>query len=166
MGIACAAGDIIAFTDGDCLVEKHWIESIDHVFEDGSVDGIGGKVIAHQAENEYEQFWNHLAWSILMNFGDEPYRVKNRTMNDAFVTANCAYRRKLLEELNGFDEWFGNNAEDIDLSWRALKQGAHLLYYPDAVIYAHGVTTMKGIKAKSFRNGISSCKLKYHVFNI
>ena len=53
-----------------------------------------------------------------------------------------------------------NNAEDIDLSWRALASGAKLMYCPEPIIYAHGVTSLKDIKQKSFRNGISSSKLQ------
>ncbi len=160
VGIKAAGGNIIAFTDGDCYTDKNWIGSIERAFLENDVDGIGGKVVASEAENEYEAFWNKLAWSILMSFGDEQYIVRDRTMNDAFITANCAYKKTLLKKLRGFDLWFGNNAEDIDLSWRALASGAKLMYCPEPIIYAHGVTSLKDIKQKSFRNGISSSKLQ------
>lgn len=160
IGIAHAEGNIIAFTDGDCIADKLWLENIEKAFTVYQIDALGGKIIPAKAENKYEQFWNDLAWNILMSFGDQTYTIKEQTMNDAFVTANCAYRKSLLTALGGFDEWFGNNAEDIDLSWRALKAGANMMYIPEAVIYAHGVTTLKGIKKKSFRNGISSSKIQ------
>ena len=95
-----------------------------------------------------------------MSFKDENYLVKKQTLNDAFVTANCAYTRKLLYQLKGFDNWFGNNAEDIDLCWRALRNNAKLMYISSVIISAHSVTTLKGIKQKSFRNGVSSSKLQ------
>ena len=34
------------------------------------------------------------------------------------------------------------------------------MYVPDMIIYAHNVTTLKGIAKKSFRNGVSSSKLQ------
>ena len=160
LAISAASGDIIVFTDGDCYADSKWIENIEKAFEYYNLDALGGKVVAAKAENKFEEFWNHLAWNVLMSFGDVSYKVVDRTMNDAFVTANCAYRKDLLNKLNGFDEWFGNNAEDVDLSWRALSLGANMRYIPEAVIYAHGVTTLKGIKNKSFRNGVSSSKLQ------
>ena len=95
-----------------------------------------------------------------MNFGDEAYTVNQCRLNDAFVTANCAYKRQLLIELKGFSNWFANNAEDVDLCWRAVKHGAKLMYIPNICIYAHGVTTIKGVMKKSFRNGYSSSKLQ------
>lgn len=85
-----------------------------------------------------------------MTFGDDAYKVEKCTLNDAFVTANCAYKKELLIRLDGFNEWFANNAEDVDLSWRALKSGARLMYIPAVQIYAHNVTTVKGVAKKAF----------------
>ena len=160
VGIRHAKGDIIAFTDGDCIVEKDWLEEIEKAFVRYKLDGLGGKVITAPFENKYEEYWGTLAWKLIMNFGDEAYQVREKKLNDAFVTANCAYSKKLLKQIKGFNLWFANNAEDVDLCWRALNQNAKLMYIPSVVIKAHSVTTLKGIKQKSFRNGVSSSKLQ------
>lgn len=160
VGIRHARGDVIAFTDGDCIVAKNWLEEIEKTFLAFHPDGIGGRVETAPAENEFEEYWGRLAWKLIMNFGDKAYQIRKKTLNDAFVTANCAYTRKLLVKLKGFDLWFANNAEDIDLCWRALDRKAKLVYVPSAVIYAHSVTTLEGIMQKSFRNGVSSSKLQ------
>ena len=157
VGIRHAKGDIIAFTDGDCIVEKNWLEEIEKAFIKYELDGLGGKVTTAPFENKYEKYWGTLAWKVIMSFGDDAYQVKEKKLNDAFVTANCAYSRKLLKRIKGFDLWF---AEDVDLCWRALDQKAKLMYIPSVVIKAHSVTTLKGIKQKSFRNGVSSSKLQ------
>lgn len=160
LGIKAASGDIIAFTDGDCLVDDNWIKNIRKAFENEDIDGIGGKVLNAKAENKYEEYWGNLAWNLIMSFPDQPYYVSEKKLNDAFVTANCAYKKTLLQEIGGFDDFFGNNAEDVDLCWRALDKNAKLKYVPDVVIYAHNVTDLKGIIKKSYRNGISSSKLQ------
>lgn len=162
-----AQGDIIAFTDGDCIVNHDWIEKICEAFDRYGIDGLGGKVVAAKPVNRIEKYWGNLAWNVIMSFGDESYVVTKCTLNDAFVTGNCAYTRKLLDQLEGFDEWFANNAEDIDLSWRALKANAKLMYIPEVLIHTHNVTTIKGVIRKSFRNGVSSSKLqKRHGYTI
>ena len=155
-----ASGDVVAFTDGDCLVDVNWIASIKEIFLTKDVDGVGGKVLNAPPVNHYEEYWGNLAWNLIMSFPDEPYEVTEKKLNDAFVTANCAYKRKLLSEINGFDDFFANNAEDVDLCWRALEAKAKLAYDPRMIIYAHNVTTLKGIAKKSFRNGVSSSKLQ------
>ena len=160
VGIRRAKGDIIAFTDGDCIVAKDWIEKILDTFKNNDIDGLGGKVLIAPPVNHVEEYWGNLAWKIIMQFGNEPYIVDKCLLNDAFVTANCAYKRSLLIKLKGFSNWFGNNAEDVDLCWRAIIMGAKLMYVPDVCIYAHNVTTRKGVAKKSFRNGLSSSKLQ------
>ena len=160
LGIASATGDIIAFTDGDCKVDVHWIESFLKEFEDCNVDGVGGKTIPADTDNEIERFWGHISLEVIMSFPDHDYTVTNRTLNDAFITANCSYRTDFLREIGGFDPWFGNNAEDVDLSWRALSHGAKLRYCPHAVVIAHSPQTIRGMCQKSFRNGVSSTKLQ------
>ena len=150
VGINNAKGDIIAFTDGDCLVDDNWLSNIAKSFRDFPIDGLGGKVLNAKPENRYEAYWGNLAWNLIMSFPDEAYEVKAKALNDSFVTANCAYKRELLKQINGFDEYFANNAEDVDLCWRALDAGAKLMYVLDVVIYAHNVTTLKGIAKKKF----------------
>ena len=160
IGIKKAKGSVIAFTDGDCLVDEEWLEHIRIAFETNNIDGVGGKILNAPPVNHYEEYWGNLAWNLIMNFPNEGYEVKEQTLNDAFVTANCAYKRKLLYEIKGFNNYFANNAEDVDLCWRALKHGAKLRYEPSIIIYSHNVTTIKGIAKKSFRNGVSSSKLQ------
>ncbi len=160
VGIKYAKGDIIAFTDGDCVVAKDWIEQIQSAFENHDIDGLGGKVLNAEPRNHIEEYWGNLAWNLIMSFGNTSYTVDQCTLNDAFVTANCAYSRGLLLKLKGFSSWFGNNAEDVDLCWRAIKTGAKLMYVPEVKIYAHNVTTVQGVAKKSFRNGVSSSKIQ------
>lgn len=158
--IKVAGGDVIAFTDGDCIVDTGWIAAIKEAFTSEDIDGVGGKVLNAEPENYYEAYWGNLAWNLIMSFPDEPYIVTEKKLNDAFVTCNCAYKRTLLDQINGFDNFFANNAEDVDLCWRALEAKAMLKYDPKITIYAHNVTTLKGIAKKSFRNGVSSSKLQ------
>ena len=160
VGLQYAQGNIIAFTDGDCVVAEDWIEQIQNAFENYDIDGLGGMVLNAKPRNHIEEYWGNLAWNLIMSFGDTSYIVDKCTLDDAFVTANCAYSKELLTKLKGFSSWFGNNAEDVDLCWRAIKAGAKLRYVPEVKIYAHNVTTVQGVAKKSFRNGVSSSKLQ------
>lgn len=159
-GIKRAKGDVIAFLDADCIPDKDWLKEIRYTFEHEEIDGLGTYIEPAKPANRYEEFWGRLSLKILMTYGDTPYYVTEKTLNDAFITASCAYTRKLLYRLKGFNNWFANNAEDVDLCWRALELGARLKYEPRAKVKAHSPVDLKGIKAKSFRNGVSSSKLQ------
>ncbi|MCH5161954.1 MAG: glycosyltransferase [Clostridiales bacterium] len=159
-GLAAAKGDIIAFIDADCIPDRDWLREIHKAFIEDDIDGLGTYIEPAEPANKYEEFWGRLSLQILMSYGDEPYYVTEKTLNTAFITASCAYKRDLLNKLGGFSDYFANNAEDIDLCWRAFDSGAKLKYVPTAKIIAHSPTTLKGICKKSFRNGISSSKLQ------
>lgn len=160
VGIRHAEGDIIAFTDGDCAVHYHWLEKMEQAFKKYPADAVGGCIKGAKSQNEIENYWNHLQLDVIMKFGEKPLEIRCPDLQHSLITANCAYRRDLLLKLHGFDLWFANNGEDVDLQWRALKSGARIFYTPEAIVDFHGVTSMDGLRRKSFRNGISSSKLQ------
>jgi len=53
---------------------------------------------------------------------------------DWMLAAFLLLRRKMLDELGGFDERFRLYGEDIDLCYRAAKAGWERWYVPDAVV--------------------------------
>ncbi|MDX6506982.1 MAG: hypothetical protein QOG06_1626 [Gaiellaceae bacterium] len=62
---------------------------------------------------------------------DEP------TPSDWFLGAFLFLRREMLEELGGLDEGYHLYGEDIDLAWRARKEGWERWYVPEAVVVHH-----------------------------
>lgn len=164
-GIKAARGDIIVFVDADCIPDYDWLKEIHKAFEEENLDGLGTYIEPAKPRNIYEEFWGRLSLQIMMSYGNEAYYVTEKTLNTAFITASCAYRKKLLVKIKGFSNYFANNAEDIDICWRALDAGAKLKYIPTAKIIAHSPTDIKGIRRKSFRNGVSSSKLQKRYSN-
>jgi GT2 family glycosyltransferase len=56
--------------------------------------------------------------------------------------AAAVYRRRMLEELGGFDESFFAYLEDVDLAWRARMAGWRCVYCPAAVVLHHHSSTL------------------------
>ncbi|MDZ7291143.1 MAG: glycosyltransferase family 2 protein [candidate division KSB1 bacterium] len=67
-------------------------------------------------------YWNH----------DEIREVEHAT------GACLAIRRKIFDELGGFDENFFMYIEDVDLSYRLKRHGAKILYLPSAHVFHAG----------------------------
>jgi len=63
--------------------------------------------------------------------------LANRAHDVNAVTAACMLiRRTVWEELGGFDTAFGRGMfEDVDLCWRARRQGHRIRYEPKATLY-------------------------------
>ncbi len=107
-GVATAAGEIIAFTDDDCLPDPSWLERAHARLRDGALAGLEGAVVSDRDDAER-------------------YRIVSNTDfgGFGFMTANLFIRRDLLAQAGGFDERFEDPhfREDTDLAWRVLAHG-------------------------------------------
>ena len=98
VGWRAARGEIIAFTDDDCIPTPGWLSAGLAAFTDGIV-GASGKLIMP-----------------LMHIPTDYERDAAQLEKSEFVTANCFYRRDMLERVGGFDERFiAAWREDSDL---------------------------------------------------
>ncbi|HKZ34827.1 MAG TPA: glycosyltransferase, partial [Patescibacteria group bacterium] len=131
LGILKAQGEIIAFTDDDCLPDKDWVLHIVSSFQrHPNIIGVEGKTVPDTNTTD------------LMT-----YTVINETGGNYF-TCNIAYTRKVLQNLKGFDETFRySHCEDIDLARRVLENG-QIVFIPQALVIhpARRANLLSGIK--------------------
>lgn len=115
LGWHAARGEIIAFTDDDCVPEPSWLRAGIAAFVDG-VAGVSGQtiVLERHRPTDYEHNAARLAHS-------------------EFVTANCFYRREALVAAGGFDERFALPwREDTDVYFSLIARNARLVREPQA----------------------------------
>jgi glycosyltransferase involved in cell wall biosynthesis len=124
LGVKASKGEIIAFTDPDCIVDKEWLNQHIKHYQDSTIGGVEGRI---------ETDWNELI--IPKKVAPVGYR---------YVTCNISYRRKTLEEVNIFDEEF-KFKEDDDLACRVLKKGWRIVSESKALVY-HPVKNLKAIE--------------------
>lgn len=105
-------------------------------YEDGKVEDIGGTV---------DIFGNNGA----SNLSDEIKEVF------AGLGACLFVRKKVWEELGGFDEDYYAFAEDLDFFWRAHILGYRVVALPSAAYYHAGGGTILGGKKKGKRMDVS-----------
>jgi cellulose synthase/poly-beta-1,6-N-acetylglucosamine synthase-like glycosyltransferase len=118
LGWRAAHGDIIAFTDDDCVPSLDWLTHGLVAFTDPIVAGAAGRVVVPvpSRPTDYERSMQGLETA-------------------EFVTANCFYRKSALEAVGGFDERFRKAwREDADLFFTLLEHGYVLWCQPEAVV--------------------------------
>lgn len=117
LGWRSARGEIVAFTDDDCLPDPDWLASGVAAL-DGGADAATGRVVVPLPESptDYERDAAGLE-------GAE------------FVTANVFCRRDPLAAVGGFDERFAVAwREDSDLHFALLERGFRVVRAPAAVV--------------------------------
>lgn len=166
IGINNSKGDIIAFTDSDCVPCKNWLEKIFENFKNNpGLVGVGGRMLPLEPKNDIEAFCGDIFINGIMRFSNQSFKPDKKFLPGSFITANCSYRKKALIGVDGFNEFFKNNGEDIDLFWRMIdKFPGCLLYDPSIIVYHSFPDTYKKLFKKYFQYGIASSKLaKFHL---
>ncbi len=150
-GIKNSSGEIIAFTDDDCIVEKNWLKEIVLAF-DLNTSAISGKSIEY-----FDKPKQHVLW-ICNKFGRIKINSEKLKKNDFISVHGCnmAFTRKALEKVNFFDESFPYFFEEIDLSARIHKKKLKIKVNEKAIVH-HFLN--KNIK---YGNNFEFIKFKYY----
>ncbi|PRY06418.1 cellulose synthase/poly-beta-1,6-N-acetylglucosamine synthase-like glycosyltransferase [Pontibacter ummariensis] len=119
IGWQAAKGEIIAFTDDDCIPDEHWLAEAVKLFEDR--EGIA--VVTGRTQVPLPPF-------------PTDYELNASYLATAeFITANCFCRRHCLEVTGGFDERFvAAWREDADLHFKLLKHRFTIVRAQEAVV--------------------------------
>lgn len=127
-----ARGEVIAWTDDDCVLAEDWVERIlAHFDNDPALEFLTGRV----------ELYDQSHYPITVNTSLEP-AIADETADYAHSVIGCnmAIRRRLLERIGIFDPRFGAGAalraaEDTDFAFRALRAGCRIAYAPDVLLY-------------------------------
>ncbi len=127
-GVAQAKGEILLFTDADCVPAENWIEEMVRPLSDPEVIGVKGAYATRQP--------GLIPRFIQLEFEDR-YRLLKRDKYIDFVdTHAAAFRKKVFDIAGGFDPSIpGPTAEDADLSYRLASLGYKMVFNPQAIVY-------------------------------
>jgi GT2 family glycosyltransferase len=151
IGIMNAKYDIIALTDSDCYVSKNWLRDLVPYLS--QYDLVGGKVIFQDAS---EMKLNPIIKLEETIRRDSPINFLN--------TSNLLFRKRVWKNLGGFSDY---RIEDLDFSWKALKQEYKLGFVPKGLVIHHGMRTPPHNIKKYFLYGKSYSNLAFlHNMNL
>ncbi|OYT62737.1 MAG: hypothetical protein B6U69_01155 [Thermofilum sp. ex4484_15] len=141
-GISEARGDIIAFTDDDCIADRLWLKRLIKWYKDPGVGGVGGKVVPVEEDLRWSRrdfkvraLVGKVTWDgdIISNFdlGEEVIYV------DCLPGANMSFRKDIIMKLGGFSPIYRGNAYrfETDLCLKVKKMSYKIIYDPKAVIF-------------------------------
>lgn len=142
-GWHAARGDIIAFTDDDCYVAEDYVERLAEAFADEHMGYLGGRIKLYDSED--------YAYTIKDSADTELFGPCTFMRPGELHGANIAFRRSVLERINGFDPDLGAGApfsgDDMDTCTRASFAGERGAYVPAVVVFHHHRRKAKDIPA-------------------
>jgi glycosyltransferase involved in cell wall biosynthesis len=139
-GVRNAHGDIIAFTDADCVVERGWLRNLIPALRDPAVGIAGGPILATSPRNRIEKFGERI----------HDHRRALEDESAYAITMNWASRRAVLEEAGLFDPAL-IRGQDADLARRIRMRSYRLVFCPDAIVRHRNERTLRGL----FREGVA-----------
>jgi len=150
IGVKLSKGEYVAFTDGDCLPDKKWLENLAAEFGPDVV-GAGGCV-----DNCGEDFWVKVTNLAMNSFLGCGYSVQGRTFAENRVVSsisgcNSMYRKEAILEAGSFEPSL-SGCEDAHLNSRLVKTGK-LIYTPKAVVHHEHGRSLKEFAQNMIRYG-------------
>jgi len=155
LGATYAKGEYLLFLNNDTeIIEEDWLGSMLEYAQQPNLGMVGALLLYPGQNSKGHRIIQH-AGVVLgiggvaghafkhLPFEESNYFNLHRVVrNCSAVTAACAMiRRKVFEEVGGFDENLKVAFGDIDLCLRIRKKGYSIIYTPYAMLYHHECAT-------------------------
>jgi glycogen(starch) synthase len=140
LGIAAAAGDIVAFIDDDAVPEPDWVAELLAAYDAPDVAGAGGVVFDHTGVRLQYRY------SACSRIGEPRFDIAPPFDEYLYPHAdpylylqgtNCSFRRGALVEVGGFDETIEYYLDETELCMQLVDAGHRLVALDGAAVHHH-----------------------------
>jgi GT2 family glycosyltransferase len=136
VGLAAATGEIIAYTDSDCVAEPDWLTYLVAKFLSSDLKAVGGPNFPPPEDSLIPS-------CVAVSPGGPTHVLLNDEVAEHIPGCNMAFRREALEEIGGFDPLFRTAGDDVDVCWRLQDKGYTIGFSPAAVVWHFRRNTIK-----------------------
>lgn len=128
IGLAAAQGQLLCFTDADCLPTPDWLAQLADACTQPGVAIVGGGVIF--TANNYWSQCDNVSWF-------HEYTIEARAGERPLLPSlNLCIKRSVYEQVGGFDERYPRPAgEDAEWTTRIRQAGYTLHFHPEIIVH-------------------------------
>lgn len=128
VGIAAATGEIVAFTDSDCVADPDWLTYLVYKFLSSGLSAVGGPNLSPPEDS-------FIPSCAAVSPGKPTHVLLSDEVAEHIAGCNMAFRREVLQEIGGFDPLFHAAGDDVDLCWRLQDKGYIIGFSPAAIVW-------------------------------
>lgn len=157
-----ATGDLLAFTDADCLVDPKWLFHIQEAFcAHPEWSGGGGNIKGAPPKNLVQKFLS--LYTLRAHFQKEETLDQFDLFKGGFPGANLVIRKEIFQKLHGFEE-LPYAAGDFDLCARIYALSGKMGVIPEAVVFHQHRETIKEMCTQAYTTGGAQAVLMRRYF--
>ena len=145
--LSSARHPFLAAFDVDAVAEPRWLEFLLEAFRHDGIAGAGGRLVENFTDTAPD-LWRSL--QLGQDLGDLPIEIA-WPMPKRLGGFGTVFRTEVLRKLNGYDQRYRTNYEDVDLSIRLLQAGYRLCFDPRAVMRHMRRDTFSSVLRTSWR---------------
>ncbi|EPX97037.1 group 1 glycosyl transferase [Ralstonia sp. NT80] len=139
IGIAAAAGDVVAFIDDDALPEPNWAARLLAAYDDSDIGAVGGPVFDYTGLDYQATFIvcdrYGANWTRMEHDPSDLYSFPGAFQYSALIGTNCSFRRDVLLSIGGFDEEYEYYLDETDVCVRVIDAGYKIRQIPNAYVH-------------------------------
>jgi glycosyltransferase involved in cell wall biosynthesis len=157
-GLKWSNGEIIAYTDGDCIVPPNWAKSIAKNFKSPTVGFVGGNVEGYDKQDFLSVYIDETFFSVKPSF---KWRKVASNLNLRQFPAGCnmAFRRSALAKIDYFDERIEYGFDDLIPVEEVGDSGFRIVLDPEVYVYHQHRRSLEDMLYQHFNYGRGGAKL-------
>ena len=123
-----ASGEILVYTDDDCVVDPDWLTYLALAFQDPKVAAAGGPNIPPAPQNLAQA-------CVIAAPGGPAHVLLTDTTAEHLPGCNLAVRKSAFTEVGGFLPKYHAAGDDVDFCWRLSERGLTIAFHPGAMVW-------------------------------
>ncbi len=136
VGAEAATGEIIAYTDSDCVADPDWLIYLVAKMETSGLAACGGPNFPPPEDSLVPA-------AVAVSPGGPTHVLLSDEVAEHIAGCNMAFRREALLGLGGFDPVYRAAGDDVDICWRFQDAGFVIGFSPAAIVWHFRRNTVK-----------------------
>ena len=153
-GAASATGEVIAYTDSDCMADPDWLYYLVGTLISGDYAGVGGPNVSPPAQD-----W--IQACVAAAPGGPSHVLLTDVVAEHIPGCNMAFHRWAFDQVGGFDPDYRKAGDDVDFCWRLQQGGQVIAFSPAAVVWHYRRFTLQAFRKQQEGYGEAESMLRF-----